>query len=121
MNKLLKMCMNWKVLVGIAAVVLVVAQFVPGALASLPLLLFLVVCPLMMFLMMRGMPGMAESGTPPAAPSGPPAPTTPMAGGIADLKAAQESLQRQITALEAGAPPADPLGTAPVIAPAPRR
>ncbi|MDQ6748545.1 MAG: DUF2933 domain-containing protein [Candidatus Dormibacteraeota bacterium] len=92
--------MNWKVLAGIAAVVLILSQVVPGVFATLPFLLFLVVCPLMMFFMMRGMGGMAPSGATPAAQPDELANTMAMGGGIAELKAEQAALTRPSAALE---------------------
>ncbi len=122
MNKLLKMCINWKVLLGIAAVVLILSQFIPGLLATLPFLLFIVICPLMMFLMMRGMPGMSASGSAPAAQPGHPANTMAIGGGIAELKAEQEALNHRIAELEAGQTPEPPekVVDAQVVAYAPR-
>ncbi len=101
MNKVVKQWLNWKVLAGVAVVLLVLAQVVPGVLTTLPFLLFLVVCPLTMFFMMRGMSGMAPSGATPAAQPEEPANTMAMGGGIAELKAAQAALTRQIAELEA--------------------
>ncbi len=63
MNKMLKMCLNWKVLTSIAAGVLLLAVAVPGFSAVLPILFFLAICPLMMFLMMNGMMGGKQSGS----------------------------------------------------------
>ena len=51
---MLKMCLNWKVLGGIIAVIVIAYMFFPKVAAAAPFLLVLV-CPLSMVLMMRGM------------------------------------------------------------------
>lgn len=57
MSKMGKMCLNWKVLGGLAAVAVGVWLMAPNLLVSaLPLLLF-ALCPLSMLLMMRAMQG----------------------------------------------------------------
>jgi hypothetical protein len=53
--KMLKMCLNWKVLAGLAAVGVGVYLFAPGLLAEAVPILLLAVCPLSMLLMMWGM------------------------------------------------------------------
>lgn len=53
--KMLKMCLNWKVLAGLAAVGVGVYLFAPGLLAEALPILLLAVCPLSMVLMMWGM------------------------------------------------------------------
>ncbi|PZS01911.1 MAG: hypothetical protein DLM69_04525 [Candidatus Chloroheliales bacterium] len=114
---------NWKVLVGIAVVLLALSQFVPGILAALPLLLFLIICPLMMFLMMRGMMGMPQGGSASAAQPTQTANDMVMGGGIAELKAEQEALNRQIAELEARQTPlpSEKVVDAQVVAYLPRR
>jgi len=54
MKNILKMCMNWKVLLGIGVVILLAYLFVPN-IASYSWVLFVLVCPLSMMLMMAGM------------------------------------------------------------------
>jgi hypothetical protein len=55
--KMIKMCLNWKVLAALAAVGAGVYTVAPDlALAALPILL-LAVCPLSMLFMMKGMEG----------------------------------------------------------------
>ena len=51
---MLKMCLNWKVLAGIITVIVIAYLFFPKVAAAAPFLLVLV-CPLSMMLMMRGM------------------------------------------------------------------
>jgi hypothetical protein len=53
--KMLKMCLNWKVLVSLAAVGVGVYLFAPGLLAEAVPILLLAVCPLSMLLMMWAM------------------------------------------------------------------
>ena len=53
--KMLKMCLNWKVLTSLVAVGVGVYLFAPGLLAEAVPILLLVTCPLSMLLMMWGM------------------------------------------------------------------
>lgn len=53
--KMLKMCLNWKVLASLAAVGVGVYLFAPGLLAEAVPILLLVVCPLSMLLMLWAM------------------------------------------------------------------
>jgi UPF0716 family protein affecting phage T7 exclusion len=55
--KMLKMCLNWKVLASLAAVGAGVYLFAPGLLAEAVPILLLAVCPLSMLLMMWAMRG----------------------------------------------------------------
>lgn len=54
MKNILKMCMNWKALLGIGAVILLAYLFIPN-IASYSWILFILVCPLSMMLMMASM------------------------------------------------------------------
>lgn len=51
------MCMNWKVVGGVAVVAVGMVLFAPGWLAASAPLLVLAVCPLSMWFMMRRLPG----------------------------------------------------------------
>jgi hypothetical protein len=53
--KMLKMCLNWKVLASLTAVGVGVYLFAPGLLAEAVPILLLAVCPLSMLLMMWAM------------------------------------------------------------------
>jgi hypothetical protein len=53
--KMLKMCLNWKVLASLAAVGVGVYLFAPGLLAEAVPILLVAACPLSMLLMMWGM------------------------------------------------------------------
>ncbi len=89
---MLKICLNWKVLVGLAAVVIGVYTVAPGALAAALPILALAACPLSMLLMMRVMHGgqdASESGLPREDP-------------LAHLKSQRAALDAEIGALERG-------------------
>jgi hypothetical protein len=59
---LLKMCLNWKVIVGVAVVAVGIYLYAPGfALAALPFLV-LAICPLSMIFMMGAMGNMNRDG-----------------------------------------------------------
>lgn len=55
MNKALKMCLNWKVLAGLAIAGLGVALFAPGLFGRILPLLLLGACPVSMLVMMATM------------------------------------------------------------------
>jgi hypothetical protein len=59
---MLKMCLNWKVIVGVAAAAVAIYLYAPGfALAALPFLV-LAICPLSMIFMMGAMGNMNRDG-----------------------------------------------------------
>lgn len=58
---LLKCCLNWKVLLGIGGVMVLLLIFLPGQLAAFAPFLLLLICPLSMGLMMFGMKKMGNS------------------------------------------------------------
>lgn len=103
----LKMCLNWKVITGVAVVTAGLFVFTPTfAAAALPFLV-LAICPLSMILMMAMMNGSkGESAT--ACPTGNTnagssrSSETP-AEQLALLEAQQQNLARQIAALESDA------------------
>ena len=60
---MLKMCLNWKVLAGLAAVGVAVYLVAPNAILGILPVLLLLACPLSMVVMMVGMRGMgAQQG-----------------------------------------------------------
>lgn len=67
---MLKMCLNWKVMAGLAAAGLGVYLIAPGAFAAALPLLFLAICPLSMVVMMMMM-GRGNGGSTPAPDSDP--------------------------------------------------
>src|SRR5438445_13698988 len=105
MKKALQMCMNWKVLAGLAGVALVLWLVAPNAaLGILPLLAFLA-CPLSMVFMMRAMHGgRADSyerrpGASQPIDSGGHG-LAELKGRQADLRIEQESIATEIARLE---------------------
>ena len=119
----LKMCLNWKVIAGVAVVAVGLFVYAPGfALAALPFLV-LAICPLSMVFMMGMMNGdKGESGaacskgsktTESFRPSGTPAEQ------LASLEAQQQELAREIATLQSDASRTQ--GTRPVEAPAAAR
>lgn len=102
------MCLNWKVVAGLAVVGVIVLVLAPQYLwAALPVLL-IAACPLSMLLMMRGMRGGGSQGAlPPAERSPAPAMEQMHDEQLAELHARlsglqeeQESLARQIAERE---------------------
>ncbi len=97
--KALKMCLNWKVLAGVAAVGAGLLVFAPGlAAAALPFLV-LAICPLSMVLMMGAMNGMGQT-SPTGAVGGVQQPRN-RNERLAELEMQQQALANQIAALEA--------------------
>ncbi|GAA3137670.1 hypothetical protein JOF29_000106 [Kribbella aluminosa] len=110
----LSMCLNKKVLIGLAAVAIGLFAFRPGwAVAALPVLI-LAVCPLSMIFMMRGMKGHDANAAAPGNGASPQSAGTPTASEIdrsqqiADL----QSELRRLKAIDArqGSDPYRPAG-----------
>jgi uncharacterized protein YlxW (UPF0749 family) len=105
-SKILRMCVNWKVLLGAAVAGLVLWVVAPGALAAIIPVVLVAVCPLSMLLMMRAMhDGPATNGGGDAGEE-----SADRGRALADLKAQlartqqeQETLSRRIARMEAGA------------------
>ena len=110
---MLKMCWNWKVLAGLAAVAVAMYLVAPNAiLAALPLLVLLA-CPLSMVAMMWGMRGMGRMQAAHGQPSRETlasAPTVPLSreeqlaslrAQLQQVGAQKASIARQIEQLEA--------------------
>ncbi len=103
MEKFWKMCLNWKVISGVAVVGLGILLFAPHqAAAALPLLV-LAICPLSMLLMMRSMQGdRTNSQTKRPGRSSPPPGQPPLAdlkAELARLQEQQDDLKQQIAGL----------------------
>lgn len=116
-----KMCLNWKVIGGLAAAGLGVAVFAPNLIgAALPLLL-LAACPLSMIVMMGAIGGMgmrSKQGAAEPVRGRVPLPDTRREEQIADLKSQlvrvqseQERLARAIAELEKGGMAATAIAT----------
>ena len=101
--KMLKMCLNWKVIAGLALVGVAFLVFAPGlAAAALPFLV-LAICPISMVFMMKPMNGDMGSGSrsgQACAMSGQKRPEDREAR-LAQLRAQQQELGSKIAALEA--------------------
>lgn len=100
----MKMCLNWKVLVGLAALAVGILLVVPGLLpAALPLLL-VAVCPISMLVMALGMGKMNECSTQrPLAPETAIAfedKTTRLSRELADLDARRAEVAADLRAVE---------------------
>lgn len=94
------MCLNWKVIGGLAAVGVGIWVFAPNLVAAATPLLFALACPLSMLLMMRGMSGGNQNRATSTSdrPSGdaPPAQTRT----LAELKAEHAHLTAELEAAE---------------------
>jgi hypothetical protein len=100
------MCLNWRIVAGLAAVGLGIWVVAPNLLAGAIPLLLLAACPLSMLIMMRGMQGSQCASTPQQVARPAPVAQT-RAEQLADLKAQLAGLQvqhaaiaREIVALE---------------------
>ncbi len=97
--KALKMCLNWKVIAGVAAAGVGLLVFAPGlAAAALPFLV-LAICPLSMVLMMGAMNGNGMGQASPTHAAGGRQPRN-RAERLAELEMQQQALADQIAALE---------------------
>lgn len=95
------LCLNWKVIGGLALVGLAVWAIAPQAVAPLLPLLLLAACPLSMYFMMRGMQGGGQSRTSDReAREGTHAGSAPSLALLAEMKEDQELLAHEIALLE---------------------
>lgn len=90
------MCLNWKVIAGVAAVGIGIWAMAPGLVAGIAPLLIFAICPLSMWLMMRGMSG--TMGSKASASPGATGPSGP--GDLAALKAEHARVAAKLEALE---------------------
>lgn len=97
------MCMNWKVVAGLAVVGLGVWVVAPNLIGAAVPLLLLAACPLSMVFMMRGMGGMGggSCASQPAQTSQPSQVTGTRDEQLAQLKARHEVIAREIAQIEA--------------------
>lgn len=101
MNRLLKMCINWRVVVGLAIVGLGIWVFAPDVVVrALPVLL-LAACPVSMLVMMATM---RQPTTPAPAPED----INSLETQLAELTAQQEQVKAQLARL--GSPQPNPNG-----------
>lgn len=118
--KKLGLCLNWKVVGGLAVAGLALWTIAPQAVGRAAPLLLLLVCPLSMVFMMRGMGGQSgQSGASCHTPQqkGQEGEVVPQPLGekktlLARMQEQQESLQAEIVQLEAGV---RPNGSAPTV------
>jgi len=98
MEKMLRACLNWKVIGALAFLGLGIWSVSPNLLAAAFPVLLVAACPLSMLLMMRGMQG--HQGSHPDAEERrsriAPSPEV----RLAELKAEQEAIDREIASLE---------------------
>jgi len=101
--KMFGMCMNWKVVAGLAVVGLGVWAVAPNLIGAAVPLLLLAACPLSMVFMMRGMGGMGggSCASQPAQTSQPSQVTGTRDEQLVQLKARHEAIAREIAQLEA--------------------
>ena len=98
------MCLNWKVIAGLAVLGVGVWLWAPDlAAAALPLLL-VVACPLSMLLMMRGMQD-GQCSSQPATAAQPAPATMSRDDQLVELRAQHQAIERQIAELETDDPP----------------
>ncbi len=91
------MCINKKVVIGLAAAGVFLYLIAPGAIgAAMPLLLLLAICPLSMIVMMRAMPGGKSKSD---------APDQSESSEVDELRAEVERLRLQQHSAELFAPP----------------
>lgn len=102
------LCLNWKVVAALGVVGLVIWVIAPGLIWAAVPILVLAACPLSMLLMMRGMQGTqcAPQSAPMSERTG--APSTreqrvaDLQGRLASVRAEEDALAHEITALERG-------------------
>lgn len=105
MGKVLRMCVNWKVLGGLAATGLLIWLVAPGLFRAAAPLLLVAICPLSMLFMMRAM-GREANGSGRASEGGeaPPAPRERVADlktRLAAVRKEEEALARELSGPEA--------------------
>jgi hypothetical protein len=98
----LRACLDWRVLTGLAALAVVVYVVAPGLIAAAVPLLLLAACPLSMLVMMRAMGG--QRPEPSSAPSQPIAAdrAAVLRRELADLGRRQEQMAGELRAIEQG-------------------
>lgn len=111
MDKMLRMCLNWKVIAGLALVGLSLWAVAPNLLiGALPILL-IAVCPLSM-MFMRGMQD-GQKASPPEEPKKASRVAPSRDVRLVELAAQRDEVEREIERLESGAVPQAPTGEGP--------
>jgi len=100
----LRACLDWRVLTGLAALGVAVYVIAPGVIAGAVPLLLLTACPLSMLVMMKAMGGQRPEAA--IAPSEPSAADrwAALRRELADLGRRQEQVADQLRAIEPGRP-----------------
>jgi hypothetical protein len=98
MEKMLRACLNWKVIGALALLGLGIWSVAPNLLAAALPVLLLAACPLSMLLMMRGMQGQEGSHLAAEGRRSRIAPSPEVR--LAELKAEQQAIDREIASLE---------------------
>ena len=102
--KIAGMCMNWKIVAGLAVVGLGIWAVAPNLIGAVAPLFLLAACPLSMLFMMRGMGGRgggSSRATPPAQTTQPTQIMGTRDEQLADLKARHEAIAHEIARIEA--------------------
>ena len=102
MDKMLRACLNWKVIGGLVVAGVGTWLVAPNLLAAAFPVLLLAVCPLSMVFMMRGMQGEHGSNSKGADQESRVAPSSDLDRG--ELQAMKEEIDRKIQALESAKP-----------------
>jgi hypothetical protein len=100
MEKMLRACLNWKVIGALALLGLGIWSVSPNLLAAALPVLLLAACPISMLLMMRGMQGREGSPTDAEQRTSRIAPSRDVR--LAELKSQQQAIDREIASLEQG-------------------
>jgi Protein of unknown function (DUF2933) len=100
LEKMLRACLNWKVIGALALVGLGIWSVSPNLLAAALPVLLLAACPISMLLMLRGMQGREGATTDAEQRTSRIAPSPEVR--LAELKAQQQAIDREIASLEQG-------------------
>jgi DUF2933 family protein len=98
MQRMIRMCLNWKVIGGLSVVGLSIWLVAPNLTAAAIPILLIAVCPVSMLLMMKAMGGGHQSSQPAGAGDDRVAPSREVR--IAELQAQRETLDGKIRVLE---------------------
>lgn len=102
MSSMLRMCLNWKVLAGLALVAVGVGIYSPDLLGKALPILILAICPLSMMWMMREMDQGEDTGSPPPTPNPSDDPAA-LRAQMTALAAEQEQISEKLARVTLGA------------------